>query len=562
MAIGSLALSSWVPAQRLATLLTQETAWQELSFLGVATLMALAGALATSLPSARTKPDRWLFGLAALAVLAIPLVWWVLGPLLPRLAEGLPALTTWPRVLTWLSLLNLALIGPAAFCLGANAAAQWHARDSAGLRVLAGLIVGASAGTLTTLVLLPRLGTPQTLAIGVALAASIHLGESIVRRRGQIVAAGTLALSLIALLVVPADLLARGLGRRFGPLLAFADSAKGISFVTDEPDRGRLLRAADARPLAAAAMRHDDRLRTHLPLLLHPAPRDLLLLGSGSGQTLRAASAHPEVSTTLAPDDPARLEFHPFFDKGTPVPFSVAPPDLLGHPAAAGSFDVIVLDSPTPTAPAFDAAFSDPALRAIAAALRPGGIFATSVDITALPDDELRQVLAKIATRFPHLAVWSFDAAYRWTIVASTAPLGPTLARLRQAWQQPPLAAQMQQARRPTPFHLLAGFVMAGPQLAHFLETGTPPVDEGSVAARLSRLPTTEFGFAGASADERMVAVLGAESLHRRTFGRLFERIQYTETKREDVVAELRFPAKGGLSAADIREILALLRRR
>ena len=54
MAIGSLALSSWVPAQRLATLLTQETAWQELSFLGVATLMALAGALATSLPSART----------------------------------------------------------------------------------------------------------------------------------------------------------------------------------------------------------------------------------------------------------------------------------------------------------------------------------------------------------------------------------------------------------------------------------------------------------------------------------------------------------------------------
>lgn len=561
IAIGSLALSSWQPAQRLATLLTQETPGQEISFLGTGVLMALAGACAMTLPAARKKAGPWTFLLAASAVLALPLAWWMLGPLLPRLAGRLPTLTSWPRVFAWLSLLNLALIGPAAFFLGASTMAQWRARDSTGLRLLAGLIVGASIGALATAALLPRLGTPHTLAAGVALAAALHLFGSLGRRRGQRAATAALVLALLALALLPPNLLARGLGRRFGPVLAFAESAQGISFVTDEPDRGRLLRGADARPLGAAAMRHDDRIRAHLPLLLHPAARDLLLLGAGTGQTLRAASAHPDVSIILAPDDPTRLPFHPFFDKGEPMTPRVAPRDLLHRPSAADSFDVIVLDAPVPTSRAFQAAFSEQALRQTAAALRRGGLFSTSLDTTNLPDTALRQVLRQITAFFPHLQIWSFGAGYRWAIVASATPFGPELARLRQAWQQPSLATQMQEAGYPTPFHLLAGFVMAGPDLTHFLKEEAPAGPESSTATRLGRLPTTEFGFVGASADPRMTAVLRAESLHRRTFGRLFARMEFTETKRRDVVGQLKAPAPNGLSPAEIREILELLRQ-
>ena len=63
-----------------------------------------------------------------------------------------------------------------------------------------------------------------------------------------------------------------------------------------------------------------QKLLAHLPLLLHPNPRDVAIVGLGSGATLSAALRHPIRSADVIEISPQVVEASRYFDANTGGP--------------------------------------------------------------------------------------------------------------------------------------------------------------------------------------------------------------------------------------------------
>jgi spermidine synthase len=141
----------------------------------------------------------------------------------------------------------------------------------------------------------------------------------------------------------------------------------------------------------------------HFPLLIHPNPSQVLLIGGGVAGDLREILKHPLASVTyveldpllieaaqahLAPQDAAVLNdprVRLVFDDGrhyvsqllesqtTKKDPSSLPPNLLGHHPS--SFDVVILDLPEPSTGALNRFYTQEFFAEVRAILKPGGIF-------------------------------------------------------------------------------------------------------------------------------------------------------------------------------------------
>lgn len=554
LAIALLAASLFRLTARLATLLTQNTFWQEASFAAVfGTLFAVGGLLAwrTHRYSARA-----FFIAATASTLTVPLIWLGLGWTLPRLARFLPALDSWPRVFVWLCLVHLLLLLPAAPLLGASLVrASREGRH--GWMVPAGLVLGILlAGPWLQVALSGPLGTLELFPATAALV--LLLGASRSPRRNVLI---FFFLCLGFTFWQPGALLAGSLQSRFGNLLALADEPAGISMVTDDVNRGRLLRGPDGRATYAQAMLRDDRFLAHLPVILHGDAKKMLFLGRGSGHAVAAAREHRGLNIEVRDrsGEPPGLSAWLSESTDDPAPSTISAP-ACGR-ITGGSFDVILLQPPPVTSEAFVACLSPKFLESIAAALGPGGIYAMKIDPGTLPVAELALIVSQLNATFPDVTIWAGQPATRWTAIASNEKLTLNLAQLRQFWREPQVAASLQSTGRSTPFHLLAEFLMGRTTAVTFTETFIEPAAaiEG-IAARTAQHPNSNFGFAAATSDDWTVALLGGDSILPGAFRVIFAQIARSEAWRQDARSVLRSQPGEALSLEEIVQIIESLR--
>ena len=123
-AIGLLSTSLLRLEPRLTTLLSQDTFWQEVSFLVVFGLLLASGAGLSQL--GKFFSSRTLLIMAAIGTLLVAPLWTGLAEILPRLARFLPALENWPRVLVWITLIHALMLAPVAPALGGSLARIWR----------------------------------------------------------------------------------------------------------------------------------------------------------------------------------------------------------------------------------------------------------------------------------------------------------------------------------------------------------------------------------------------------------------------------------------------------
>lgn len=120
---------------------------------------------------------------------------------------------------------------------------------------------------------------------------------------------------------------------------------------------------------------------THVPLVSHPNPEKVLIIGGGDGGVLREVLKHDKVvKATVVEIDPSVIEFckeylpsingGAFIDSRTEIVIADGSQYLKEKEY---EFDIIIVDSPDPIGPA-QILFSDKFYRDIHEALRPGGI--------------------------------------------------------------------------------------------------------------------------------------------------------------------------------------------
>jgi len=149
---------------------------------------------------------------------------------------------------------------------------------------------------------------------------------------------------------------------------------------------------------------HD--LLAHVPLCVHPRPREVLVVGGGDGGSVREVLRHASVERVvqceidervtrvcqeLIPSVAGRLD-----DARVELVFADAAAYVKDHPA---SFDVILVDSSEPIGPAA-ALFKPSFFHDLAAALRPEGVISCQAESPFYAPEVVRELFGSAREAF------------------------------------------------------------------------------------------------------------------------------------------------------------------
>ncbi len=244
----------------------------------------------------------------------------------------------------------------------------------------------------------------------------------------------------------------------------------------------------NGRPEASTALMDVQCQRTlgHLPMLLHPNPRRVFVLGTGTGMTLGATSIHPEVERiVLAEIEPGAI--------GAARTFGEWNHRVIDDPrlrivyddgrnylrTTDAKFDVITADPIHPWSGGAAYLYTREYFQSVAAHLAPGGIAAQWLPIYELTPRDIRTVVRTFAEAFRHVAVWltHYDAE----LVGSGEPIAADEARLTERLARPEMARDLQIVDMGTAEDFLSYFALGDAGARAFGRDGDLNTDDNLV---------------------------------------------------------------------------------
>jgi spermidine synthase len=151
----------------------------------------------------------------------------------------------------------------------------------------------------------------------------------------------------------------------------------------------------------------------HLPLLLHPDPRSVLVIGLGSGITAGAAARHAVTRLDIVEIEPAVVEAAQFFarehrnvlqDPRVHMAIADGRNFLL---TTAERYDVIISEPSNPWIGGLAALFSVEFFQLARQRLQPGGIMLQWLQGYSLYPEDLRMVVRTFRAVFPATSIWN-----------------------------------------------------------------------------------------------------------------------------------------------------------
>lgn len=151
----------------------------------------------------------------------------------------------------------------------------------------------------------------------------------------------------------------------------------------------------------------------HLPLLLHPAPRRVAVIGLGSGSTLAAVAAHPVEridGVELEKAVVSASEFFPDLNRGV-----LKDPRVHLHVndgrnfilVSPDKYDVIISEPSNPWMAGVANLFSLQHFQTMRQRLNPGGIVCQWLHAYSMSPEDLAMIMKTFAEAFPYVQLWT-----------------------------------------------------------------------------------------------------------------------------------------------------------
>lgn len=402
---------------------------------------------------------------------------------------GLWQSTAWASARCLLVLLVPTTLSGATFAVVARIAASDRSRIGRDLGRLYGAnTFGAILGAVAAgIAILPWLGLRR----GLVVLASVHVltGAGLLRlarSRGRAVglawgAAVALLLALVVLWAAPDP--TQRLARPGYSLAFYADGPESSVAVMRNDSSGHLGLIVDGDGQAHTAPRHQVHLRLlgHLPLLFHPAPRDVLVVALGAGVTAGAVARHPVERVEVVELSRAVIAAAPLFAPFNDDPLADPRVHLLRGDARTyllttdRSFDAITSDPVDPDDAGATSLHSLEYFRLVRARLKPGGVACQWLD-TDVGLEEYRMLVRTFLAVFPHTSIWG--GAGFTVLVGSAEPPGVTLADLRRRWQEPRVRASLAVVGLDSPQALLSCLIATPLETRAFAGDGPLNTDD------------------------------------------------------------------------------------
>lgn len=427
--------------------------------------------------------------------------------LVPRLPfaymRGFPAVQGdfgWEQVLQIVTtaplLLPMAILFGVAFPAAVAATAQLRATGRGVGRVTAWNTAGTVAGAfLGGFVLIPQLGLRACLTLAAAatavggVLALARPGAERSRRRAMIATAAALVVALL-LPSWPRGLLAQGTGfyaaiygtsqglreaEKRSELLFYKDGiATTLSVDRQGPYRfyrsnGKTDASTDPGDMA------NQLLLGHLPMLLHPAPLDVFVLGLGTGVSAAAAARYPVRSIDIADIESAVRDATRLF--------AAENRDILADPlvrflvadgrnallARDKAFDVIISDPSDVWVAGVGNLFTREFYELARRRLKPGGVMVQWFHMHSLPPQQMKLIVKTFRSSFPSASLWRPNRG-DVILMGSVEPLPWDLARLRERFEKVPgVSGDLKTIGFWHPLSIFAAFVLDGDDLQKML---------------------------------------------------------------------------------------------
>ncbi|MCZ6696359.1 MAG: fused MFS/spermidine synthase [Acidobacteria bacterium] len=369
-----------------------------------------------------------------------------------------------------------------------------------------GSVAGLSAGGL---LLIPSIGAERTLRVAACMALLLSFiffltrlapGGSARPRPLRQALATALWLAPLVLLALPRwdrDVMTSG-GFLYGPIYRSAMGQSGLPEVMRR--RGEVLFERESAEALVTVRRSQagvlslqingrteassggdmatQLLAAHLPLLLHPGPEKVLVIGLASGITVGAVGSHAVRDIRVVEIVPAVVEaarlFSPHNGNALDDPrLEIVLDDARAHLlTSADRFDVITSQPSNPWIAGVANLYTVEFYDLIRSRLKPGGLFCQWVQAYHLDPIDLRAIVASFLRIFPDATLWEESAGSGdYFLIGGDGPLRIDPERLRSA---PGALAELSAAGIRDEVDLLARFV-TGPTGLFDFSAGTPP---------------------------------------------------------------------------------------
>ena len=377
--------------------------------------------------------------------------WWTI---LPVLAAGWTVLGLWavPWLSEWADTLQFQSLTAALVSQGAMIAlftlpvtwafgawlpmlsARYSDPASAGARLYGANALGSAVGAAAAgFVLIPSVGTQGTILIAVLLMFVCSLLWAQRMRLGAIGA--FLLLAAIPVRSLPQVRVLLPATQAGAEDLFFREDAISITHVAEGKDGQRVLLAdlqrmdASTEPSAVASQQNQAR----LPLLLHPAPRNVLFLGVGTGITAAGSLPFPGLERTAVEISQGAIDAaHGWFgevNQGVMNKMHVVHDDVRHYlQSTPGPYDVIVGDLFHPDLVGRSNLLSVQEFARASERLAPGGIFVQWLALNQFDLESLTIVLRSFHQVFPNMCL--FVDGFRLALVGPQDRLQGTAAVL------------------------------------------------------------------------------------------------------------------------------------
>jgi spermidine synthase len=391
------------PARVLGAALAAAGASSLLGAIAIGRLPDLFFALMKGLPVSFGAHQAASFALCLAVMLPVTLLLGLTFPLLAWSAASAAAQATTGRLYAW----NTA--GALAGALGAGFVLVPGLGLQGSFGLLAGLLALAGAAVLVwTARLLPqaRLAVVAAVAIAAAFATGLRTWDPLVMTSG--VYRYGLEWRERAGFAPRRDLAAE---RR---LVFYAEGREAVVAVAERPGSGRRFLSVNGKTDAGSGAEDvlTQRFIAHVPLLLHPAPRSVLVVGWGAGATVASAARHPVERLECVEIEPATWRAAPLFDalsrevRRDPR-FRIVFRDGRNHLLRSGArWDAIVSEPSNPWISGVSNLFTRDFYAVARERLAPGGVFGQWFHYYNLDPLDVKVELATFAAVFPHVSLW------------------------------------------------------------------------------------------------------------------------------------------------------------
>jgi len=402
-------------------------------------------------------------------------------------------------------LLTALLVLPTSICLGAAfplalslAGDPAHSPARRFGLVYAMNTVGSVAGTLAAgFVLIPWLGLPTTLAAAafvlvIASISTIVVADVSPSTRNGAYAACTVA--VISIVVAPSwdrELLASGVylyapfvpksldletQLKAGTLLYYRDGAPAT--VSVKRLTGTTTLAVDGK--TDASNRSDmltQKLVAHLPLLLHPQPRDVAIVGLGSGVTAGAALSHPIDRVDVVEISPEVVQASRFFDAENHAALSDPRTRLIvgdgrSHVLLSRrQYDVIISEPSNPWIAGVASLFTREFFEGARARLAPGGLICQWAHTYTISERDLRAIVGTFTSVFPIATAWMVNDNDLLMVGTVDSQL-PPVDNIEANWSRGHAASNLAEVGAKEPFDVVSLFAGGPAELRAYATAG------------------------------------------------------------------------------------------